>query len=276
MSSHHRFKIGSIDAVVMSLGTSPVNIMALFGDIPAEEREAALQKHGISGENFIFDLNILYLENGDQRILVDTGLPDGMVAGVEPLLSTLSSIGVESDSITHIFLTHTDFDHIGGLVNQNGELNYPNARYTMWKDEWDEWMLPERSGQKDEQRVSMVRQLLSPIRDRINLIESEGESMPGISVIAAPGHTVGHIVVLIQSGDESLIHAVDAVHVPIQVENASWSPSFDADKDISRETRHQVLGRAARENLIMMAYHFPFPALGHVVEVDGKWKWQPI
>jgi len=105
------------------------------------------------------------------------------------------------------------------------------------------------------------------------MIDHESEILPGLCVLPAPGHTLGHIALLLESGGERLLHIVDCAHNPAQVSHTDWSPLYDMQPDVSAQTRKALFERAARENILVMAYHFPFPGLGRVIEADGAYQW---
>lgn len=101
--------------------------------------------------------------------------------------------------------------------------------------------------------------------------------MSGIHAIPAPGHTPGHIAVLISSGSSQLLQLADAVLRPLHLELPDWQAVFDLVPERAGETRRALLDRAAAEQMMVMAYHFPFPGIGEVrTKEKGKWQWEPI
>ena len=117
---------------------------------------------------------------------------------------------------------------------------------------------------------------LPPIRDRLTLIETETEIVPGIHAIAAPGHTPGHMALSIVSDGEQLLNIVDTVIHPIHMEQPTWTAAVDLLPEKTIETRRRLLHRAASEKALVFVYHFPSPGLGHVVTYGDSWRWQPI
>ncbi|MFW9967964.1 MAG: MBL fold metallo-hydrolase [Candidatus Thorarchaeota archaeon] len=59
-----------------------------------------------------FDSNIIYINAGENQILVDAGT--GMYA--DALNQDLEKIGTSEEEITDIILTHSHIDHIGGVL----------------------------------------------------------------------------------------------------------------------------------------------------------------
>jgi glyoxylase-like metal-dependent hydrolase (beta-lactamase superfamily II) len=109
----------------------------------------------------------------------------------------------------------------------------------------------------------------------LTLMDYTADIEPGIHYVPALGHSPGHSAVHIESKDSRLLHIVDAIHMPIQL-NALDAAPFDWQQlDIAIATRRALLARAESENLFLMAYHFPFPGLGCVQRRGGLLAWEP-
>lgn len=265
----YRFKLGAFDCIVIqdTASTAPAN--ALYSTLPEDELRHGLQEQGLSAGDLPRSMNILYIDTGTSRLLVDTGLgPIRPDAG--QLLESLSALAILPERIDRIIITHGHPDHIGGIVGNDGKLNYPNARYTIWDTEWAYWLdAAERAHTPDE----FARRNLPPIRDRV---DHESEILPGISLIHTPGHTIGHAAVLLDSGGERLLHVADAIHHPLNVSYPHWVPRFDMQPEVAIQTRRDLLNRAVRDRLLVMAYHFPFPGLGRIVRQNATFGWSPL
>ncbi len=159
---------------------------------------------------------------------------------------------------------------------------FPNARYVMWKEEWDFWTsAPTLEALK---AVAHIKQLLltvahnkfPPIQGQLDLVDHETEILPGLHAVAAPGHTPGHMAVAISSGREQLLYSADTAIHPIHLEYPDWYALVDFAPDQVVTTRRQLFNRAASEKALVLAFHFPFPGLGHVIQRGQGWQWQPI
>ena len=83
--------------------------------------------------------------------------------------------------------------------------------------------------------------------------------------LAAPGHTPGHTVFAIHSGDQSLLVLGDtAQHPAVFARHPDWQAAFDIDGDAAVATRKKLFDRAAADRMLVTGYHFPFPACGHL------------
>ncbi len=138
---------------------------------------------------------------------------------------------------------------------------YENARYWMARDEWTHY-----TGDDVLAKTPPLRDKLLPL-DRsgcLELADGEQDIAPGVRLLPAPGHTVGHVAVAFASGGETGLYVGDLIHHPVQADHPDWSPVFDALPPLSRETRRRLLDRARREGSLVLAYHFPFPGVGRV------------
>ncbi len=267
IGSSHRLTIGEFTAVILCDADQKRDARALWSNTPAAELEAGFRNEGSAMEDMAFSMNILYLHRGDDHILIDTGLGPGM----SQLPETLAHAGIELRRINHVIITHGHRDHIGGLLNREGGLTFSKAQIYWWKSEWDHWL---HEAQESNDREHPARKVMFPIQHQVRLIEAAGEFLPGIHAVPAPGHTPGHIALLIESQGESLLHLADAAHSPIQSVYSHWSPPFDSQPELARETRKSLFNQAADEQRLTLAYHFPFPGLGHFVRQEDIIRWR--
>lgn len=285
----YHFKVGAFKCIAVSDGThtyAPPNFpppaTLLFGNAPRERLEQTLRQHNVQPEHWaewISSYTCLLVNTGEHRVLVDTGA-DGLDPNTGRLLKNLQAEGIAPEDIHMVILTHCHPDHIGGNTLDEGKLAFPNAHYAMWKNEWDFWTSEEAEVKLDEHvrevLLSVARKNLPPIQDRLDLIEREREILPGIQAIAAPGHTPGHMVLAISSRGEQLLYISDTVLHPIHLEQPEWCAAVDFAPNQVATTRRRILSRAAAEKALVLAFHFPFPGLGHIVQKGEGWEWQPI
>ena len=60
-----------------------------------------------------------------------------------------------------------------------------------------------------------------------------------------------------------------------------WQPLFDMDGPLAVKARRAMLDRAAADRMLVEAFHFPFPACGHMVKTGIGYElvpveWQPL
>jgi glyoxylase-like metal-dependent hydrolase (beta-lactamase superfamily II) len=285
----HHFKVGAFECIAVSDGTLtyapptfPPPAALLFGNAPRELLEQTLRQHNIQPEQWLEWISpyiCLLVNTGEHQVLVDTGA-DGLDPNTGRLLQNLQAEGIAPEDIDTVILTHCHPDHIGGNTLDEGKLAFPNARYALWKNEWDFWTSEQAEVKLDEHvrevLLRISRKNLPPIQDWLDLIEREREILPGIQAIAAPGHTPGHMALGISSGGEQLLYISDTVLHPIHLAQPEWCAAVDFAPDQVVATRRRILNRAAAEKALVLAFHFPFPGLGHIVQKGDGWEWQPI
>ena len=95
--------------------------------------------------------------------------------------------------------------------------------------------------------------------------------------MAAFGHTPGHMVYRLSSGDEQIVLMADtANHYVWSLAYPDWEVRFDADKEAAAATRKRLLGMLAADRIPMIGYHMPFPGMGFVDQVDdGRFHYVP-
>ena len=276
-----KFKIGNFDCIVLSDGTFSYPDHSFFVNAPEESLEQVFREHNIQSGEITVPWTCLFINTGQQWVLVDTGAGAGSVPTAGKLLQNLQNEGIEPVDVDMVIITHGHPDHIGGNTDSEGGLVFPNARYVMWKDEWEFWTSePDLTQLKVPEEIKQIMRSLAaknlpPLQARLRLVDNETEMLPGIQAIAAPGHTPGHMALVISSGNERLLYISDTVLHPIHLEQPDWYPAFDFAPEQAMATRRQLLNRIAAKKVLMIASHFPFPGMGHIVRKGEGWQWQP-
>jgi glyoxylase-like metal-dependent hydrolase (beta-lactamase superfamily II) len=168
-------------------------------------------------------------------------------------------------------------------VDPGGRPVFPNAHYVLSELEWEFWTsarpgLGELSVPPHVKDLigNTARSCLEALRLRLEPIERETEICPGVRAIPAPGHTPGHLAILVESGGESLLNICDAAAHPLHLAQLDWENGFDQAPRQALATRRAMAERAAAGNMRLMAFHFPFPSVGRIVpRQDGGWNWEP-
>jgi glyoxylase-like metal-dependent hydrolase (beta-lactamase superfamily II) len=277
----HRFTFGSFQCLAVADGTFAYPSVAFAANVPVEQLEGALRERDRPVDRIVTPYTCLVIETGHNRVLVDTGAGN-LAPTTGNLRHNLAEAGIEPATIDTVILTHGHADHIGGNVDADGAVAFPNARFLMWAEEWRFWTSePALDELRIDDHVKEVlrqwaRQNLPPIRDRVELVDREMEIVPGITAIAAPGHTAGHMALAIASDGEVMYDLVDTVLDPLQLEYPVWMPAFDLLPDIAVATRRQLCDRVASEGAQVLFFHFPFPSLGHVRRSGDVWQWEPL
>lgn len=271
-----RFKVGELDCLAVSDGSYGLAADRLFASAPEHELKEALQRHGLGPDEVSVSEACLIVYAGDLVILVDTGMGPDLSPTAGKLLQNLKAENIDPADVDLVVLTHCHGDHIGGLTDADGKLAYPNARYVMWKDGWEFWMSEETRAEIEPDRAEFLDRKLSPISDRLALLEEDGEIAPGIHAFGAVGHQPGHMMVEVSSKNEKLLYVSDTLLHPLNVEFPDWYAVYDRNPEQALAVRRALLQRATAERLMIHAFHFPFPGLGYMRGEGGAWRWEPV
>jgi glyoxylase-like metal-dependent hydrolase (beta-lactamase superfamily II) len=283
----YRFKIGAFECILVQDGTytyeQPAHVF--FSNVPQERLARVLHEHDIDlaqWTEYATPYPSLLIDTGEHKVLVDTGA-GGALPGTGELISNLRAEGITPEDIDTVIVTHGHADHLGGNITREGEPAYPNARYVMWADEWEFWTAdePDLSSLPFPEPliqllITVAHNNLLPLENRIDLLRLEGEIVPGIQAMAAPGHTPGHMCLVISSGGEELMYTSDVALHPVHMEQIEWYSAVDLVPERALASRRRFLERAAAESALVHGYHFPWPGLGHVCRVGDAFQWRPL
>jgi len=215
-------------------------------------------------------LNLLLIEAGGKRILVETGTgvrmcgKDRDIKGVEggDPVEALSAVGEDPASIDFVVVSHLHYDHAGGMVDTFGRPAFPNARYVVQRDEAE-------AAHGDELRLAGIMEVeqLDAVRAAGQLAEVNGEVelVEGVRVIRTGGHTRGSQAVMMgvdrpggRAGDptERAIFWGDLIPTRWQIP-VRWTSAYDDYPIDAIEVRSELVARAAAEGWWSYFTHDP-------------------
>jgi glyoxylase-like metal-dependent hydrolase (beta-lactamase superfamily II) len=146
--------------------------------------------------------------------------------------------------------------------------------------DFDFWTDEGKLGMKDpaymKPFVEGARKNLLPNRDRIVFVKDGQEFLPDIQAMSAPGHTVGHTVYMLTSGGKTLAAVGDLTHHQVLLMiKPRIEFAYDTDSKQSANTRVRVLDMLATNRIPLIAYHFPWPGMGHVAKQGDGFQFFP-
>ena len=274
----YHMKVGSIECVIVADAAERIpDYVAMFPHLDAGDVRRAAEPHLDASGVLIGSLNILLIKTGGKTYLVDAGMGAATKPASGHLLDNLQSIGIAPQDIDTVIISHAHGDHINGTMDADGEFVFPHANYVMWAEEWNYWTSEETLASMDPERAALMREKMAPFQEKLTLIDSEDQEIaPGVCPMPTPGHTPGHMSLMIESDGERLVHMVDVSHLLFQPQNPDWSPKYDTLPELAAQTRRRFYERAVAENWLVLAYHHPFPGLGHFEKDGDGFAWKPI
>jgi len=277
--AHFRFDLGAAKVTIISDGYFTIPMAGQAMNAPEDEKFAFLAAHYQDAEVGYSHTNHLYVELGEAKVLVDVGSGSRFADTAGRLMANLDAAGIDPAGITHVVITHAHPDHIWGIRDDFDEPILPDAEYVIGAQEYDWWMqdgLVDRVNPAEQQMV--VGAVNSLAADGLEwTMAGEGhEVAPGIRLVATPGHTPGHMSVMVESDGQALIALGDAMSSTwLNFAHPEWFNGFDHDGDLTVKTRLRLMDMVATDRIAVLGYHFPFPGVGHVMRRDAAFEFVP-
>jgi glyoxylase-like metal-dependent hydrolase (beta-lactamase superfamily II) len=271
------FTLGKLQCTSILDSQGIGTVADITGSVSAEEWDKVVRERGYSPSGSLSSyFNNLFIQTGECNLLVDAGIGQWIFPGGSALVERLAGEGFSPAQVDMIVITHTDGDHVGGLLTAAGELQFPKARYILPKAIVEYWCDPEIiAGQADDAAV-FSRKILPAIRDHVEVVSEGEEFLPGFRLHNAPGHRAGHTAVEIASDGQTLLHLADTIGHPVLLEIPEWDWSYDENPEQAAQDKQALLRLVAERQALVFAAHMPFPGLGRVIELGQGWKWIPF
>ncbi len=233
------------------------------------------------------NMNCVFIEAGDQRILIETGIGEKWSAkhtemyGItrqRPLAESLRAIaGVGPEDISIVINTHLHFDHAGGNTSvkeaQSGDGQvaravpaFSNARYFISRGEVEHAEAP-----SERDRASYFPENWRPMVEsgQLELKEPDYEVIDGLRMETYAGHNRSMQCWRLERDGRTMFGFADLVptrwHVPF-----AWIMGYDLYPVETLEIKKRLLPQAAREGWDCLFYHDPDEPLCKLIEENGK------
>jgi glyoxylase-like metal-dependent hydrolase (beta-lactamase superfamily II) len=274
----YRFKLGTAEVTVVSDGILPLgDPHKSFLGLTNEEITRQLTDNFLPPDNAVLEQNALIVNFGDRMVLFDTGMGSARDFGPTTgrLQASMKQAGIDPKDIDAVVMSHGHIDHLGGNVGDDGKSLFPNAQFYIQQADFEFWTDEAKTGDL-KSFLAQARKNLLPVRDRLVFFKDGQEFLPGVTAIAAPGHTVGHTIFNIEAGGKSLAYIADLTHHPVLLmEKPLTEFAYDTDPKQSAKTRLRLLAMLAANKTPIVAYHFAWPGLGNVAKQGDGFRYFP-
>jgi glyoxylase-like metal-dependent hydrolase (beta-lactamase superfamily II) len=275
----YRFTVGDAEVTVVSDGGLDLgNPKGTFTGVSDEEMSKMLTDNFLNPADILLEQNSPIVNMGDKLVLFDTGMGTSKMFGntTGRQQKSMKEAGIKAEDIDAVVFSHGHIDHIGGVVGEDGKSLFPNAQFYIAESDFIYWMDYDKAGPKLKDFVDHARKNLTPVRDRLVFYKNEQEFLPGVTALAAPGHTVGHTIFMISSGGKSFCYTADLTHHPILLmEKPRMEFSFDTDPKQAAGSRVKMLDMLATNRIPILAYHYAWPGIGHVAKTGEGFHYIP-
>ncbi len=222
----------------------------------------------------------LYVEAGDQKIVVDTGFGTRMgedalarwhVSRPKGDLTTqLAFLGVSADDITLVIDTHLHSDHCSGNVKfaDDGETllpTFPNAEYVVQRGEYDDAMHPNertRATYLSENYADLVAS------GQMRLLDGDTDLAPGIRGVVTPGHTPYHMSVRFESEGQHAAYLCDMASYAVHFERLGWMTAYDVEPLRTLDTKRTWQQWALETNAVVIFPHDSKRPTGRLTQTE--------
>lgn len=182
------------------------------------------------------------IKTEDKVILIDSGVTKEYflkrfnIDFYDPMIS-LRGMGIEAADVTDIIVTHSHFDHIGGIAD------YPNADVHMIKGEYEAF--------DKSPSITSVRDYLKD-SPKLKLYEGDYSLTEGVDVKIVGGHTTFSTVVYLNLNGETVVLTGDEVYLDSNVTDQRPVGTY-----VNLKKNKQFLAELKNSGLRFFTFHSP-------------------
>lgn len=222
----------------------------------------------------------VYITDGDIHILLDAGLGWGLdhrstYKNTSNTVTNLEIFGVKPEQIQFVVLSHLHYDHAAGSTRVNEHFKtepvFPNARYILQRKEWESALnAPEKPGTGTGAGYRMDELYKLAAEKRFHFIDEDFyELIPGIDLIRSGGHTAGHQIVRIHTGNSTAYYMGDLIPTEYHLNHYAMK-QMDEDPLQSKKFKTLLLREAFKSGSYLFFYHSLYKKSGKLARDEDK------
>jgi glyoxylase-like metal-dependent hydrolase (beta-lactamase superfamily II) len=246
----YRMTLGDFEVTALNDGTASLPVNKILKNTTPAEVDAALAKYHQSSP-LETSFNAYLVNTGTKLVLIDTG--NGMAGppGTNKMLANLKASGYQPEQVDEIYITHFHGDHIGGLVDNDGKILFPNATVRADKHESDFWVSEDNMNKAPDDYKGSYKKAIAMLTPYIKA----GKYKPF----------------------DGATELVPVIHVAaVQMDNPSVVIGFDTDIKAAETERRKLFTEAAEKGWLVGGAHLSFPGVGYLHENGKGYLWQPV
>ncbi|WP_342543225.1 MBL fold metallo-hydrolase [Paenisporosarcina sp. FSL H8-0542] len=200
----------------------------------------------VDGKNLLIDTGVGF-NKMDERQLRNNG-----VKAQSQLEDSLAMLGLLTDDIHYVLMTHMHADHASGLTRrENDQLvsTFPNAKIHLSAIEWNEVRNP-----NIRSRNTYWKENWEAIQGQVETFEGELEVLPGVRMVHTGGHSEGHSIIKLEQNGETIIHMADIMPTHAH-QNPLWVLAFDDYPMTSVFAKEKIMKEALANGHSFIFYH---------------------
>ncbi len=269
---YYRARIGDLTVTALFDGAVALPRAQLVG-VPRNAVNTRMQRRYVpeSTEGMQTAVNAYLIQRDAELVLIDAGTAHCFGDALGHVPDNLRASGLRPEDVTAVLLTHAHPDHLCGVLDTEGRMQYPNATLWLSETEADYWQNADNAQNvKDDMRplFGMAQKALAPYQaaGKLRRFGAQDALPLAARAVATHGHTPGHTSFRVDGGDgQSLLIWGDVLHYhAVQFALPQASYEVDVNRAQAVEARRRVLAQAADGAWWVAGAHLPFPGIGHV------------